>query len=104
MALVSLRQALDYAAENEFAIPAFNVSNMEQVHAIMQAADAVDSPVIMQGSVGARQYAGESFLRHLILAALESYPHIPVVMHQDHGASAGFVTDHKQRCARGDAR
>jgi len=87
MALVSLRQLLDYAAENQFAIPAFNVSNMEQVHAIMQAADAADSPVIIQGSVGARQYAGESFLRHLILAAIESYPHIPVVMHQDHGAS-----------------
>lgn len=87
MALASLRQVLDYAAENQFAVPAFNVSNMEQVHAIMQAADAVDSPVIMQGSVGARQYAGESFLRHLILAAVESYPHIPVVMHQDHGAS-----------------
>jgi fructose-bisphosphate aldolase class II len=87
MALVSLRQLLDYAGEHHFAIPAFNVSNMEQVHAIMQAADAVDSPVIMQGSVGARQYAGEPFLRHLILAAIESYPHIPVVMHQDHGAS-----------------
>jgi len=87
MALVSLRQLLDYAAEHSFAIPAFNVSNMEQVHAIMQAADAVDSPVIMQGSAGARQYAGEPFLRHLILAAIESYPHIPVVMHQDHGAS-----------------
>lgn len=87
MALVSLRQLLDYAAEHQFAVPAFNVSNMEQVHAIMQAADAVDSPVIMQGSAGARKYAGEPFLRHLILAAIESYPHIPVVMHQDHGAS-----------------
>jgi len=87
MALISLRQLLDYAAEHQFAIPAFNVSNMEQVHAIMQAADAVDSPVIMQGSAGARKYAGEAFLRHLILAAVETYPHIPVVMHQDHGAS-----------------
>lgn len=87
MALVSLRQLLDYAAEHQFAIPAFNVNNLEQVQAIMQAADAVDSPVIMQGSVGARQYAGEPFLRHLILAAIEQYPHIPVVMHQDHGAS-----------------
>jgi len=87
MALVSLRQLLDHASEHNFAIPAFNVSNMEQVHAIMQAADAVDSPVIMQGSAGARKYAGEPFLRHLILAAIESYPHIPVVMHQDHGAS-----------------
>lgn len=87
MALVSMRQLLDYAAEQQFALPAFNVSNMEQVQAIMQAADAVESPVIMQGSVGARSYAGEAFLRHLILAAIEQYPHIPIAMHQDHGAS-----------------
>jgi len=87
MALVSMRQLLDYAAEHSFAIPAFNVSNMEQVQAIMQAADAADSPVIMQGSAGARKYAGEPFLRHLILAAIEEYPHIPVVMHQDHGSA-----------------
>lgn len=87
MALISMRQLLDYAAEHSFAVPAFNVSNMEQVHAIMQAADATDSPVIMQGSAGARKYAGEPFLRHLILAAIEEYPHIPVVMHQDHGAA-----------------
>jgi len=86
MALISLRQLLDYAAENDFGMPAFNVNNMEQVHAIMQAADAVDSPVIMQGSAGARSYAGEPFLRHLIEAAIEMYPHIPVVMHQDHGS------------------
>ncbi|NOQ94415.1 MAG: fructose-bisphosphate aldolase class II [Methylophaga sp.] len=87
MALVSMRQLLDYAAEHSFAIPAFNVSNMEQVQAIMRAADAANSPVIMQGSAGARKYAGESFLRHLILAAIEEYPHIPVVMHQDHGSA-----------------
>lgn len=85
MALVSLRQLLDYAAEHGFAVPAFNISNMEQVQAIMQAADACDSPVIMQGSAGANRYAGEVFLRHLILAAVEQYPHIPVVMHRDHG-------------------
>jgi fructose-bisphosphate aldolase class II len=84
--LISLRQLLDHAAENNYGMPAFNVNNMEQVHAIMQAADAVDSPVIMQGSAGARSYAGEPFLRHLILAAVEAYPHIPVVMHQDHGS------------------
>ena len=84
MALVSLRQLLDYAAEHSFAVPAFNVSNMEQVQAIMQAADACNSPVIMQGSAGANKYAGEPFLRHLILAAIEQYPHIPVVMHRDH--------------------
>jgi len=86
MALISLRQLLDYAAENSFGLPAFNVNNMEQVHAIMQAADETDSPVIMQGSAGARSYAGEPFLRHLISAAVEMYPHIPVVMHQDHGS------------------
>jgi fructose-bisphosphate aldolase class II len=82
-----MRQLLDYAAEHSFGLPAFNVNNMEQVHAIMQAADACDSPVIMQGSAGARSYAGEPFLRHLITAAVEMYPHIPICMHQDHGAS-----------------
>jgi fructose-bisphosphate aldolase class II len=87
MALISLRQLLDHAAENGYGLPAFNVNNMEQVHAIMQAADAVDSPVILQGSAGARSYAGEPFLRHLIIAATEMYPHIPVCMHQDHGTS-----------------
>ncbi len=89
MALISLRQLLDHAAENNYGLPAFNVNNMEQVQAIMQAADAVNSPVILQGSAGARSYAGEPFLRHLILAAIEQYPHIPVCMHQDHGASPG---------------
>lgn len=87
MALVSLRQLLDHAAEHSYGLAAFNVNNMEQVHAIMQAADAVNSPVILQASAGARKYAGEAFLRHLVLAAIESYPHIPVVMHQDHGHS-----------------
>jgi len=87
MALISLRQLLDHAAENNYGIPAFNANNMEQVHAVMQAADATNSPVIIQGSAGARKYAGSSFLRHLILAAVEQYPHIPVVFHQDHGTS-----------------
>jgi len=87
MALVSLRQLLDHAAENGYGLPAFNVNNLEQVKAIMEAADECNSPVIMQGSAGARKYAGEAFLRHLIAAAVEAYPHIPVVMHQDHGAS-----------------
>ncbi len=87
MALISLRQLLDYAAEHSFAVPAFNVSNMEHVQAIMQAADACNSPVIMQGSAGASRYAGDIFLRHLILAAVEQYPHIPVVMHRDHAPS-----------------
>ena len=87
MALVSLRQLLDHAAENNYGIPAFNVNNLEQVQAIMQAADEVNAPVIMQASAGARKYAGEIFLEHLIKAAIESYPHIPVCMHQDHGQS-----------------
>ncbi|EIJ42085.1 fructose-bisphosphate aldolase, class II, Calvin cycle subtype [Beggiatoa alba B18LD] len=86
MALISLRQLLDHAAEYSYGLPAFNVNNMEQIQAIMQAADEVNSPVILQASAGARSYAGEPFLRHLVLAALEMYPHIPVVMHQDHGA------------------
>jgi fructose-bisphosphate aldolase class II len=89
MALVSLRQLLDHAAEHSYGLPAFNVNNLEQVKAIMEAADQTNSPVIMQGSAGARKYAGEPFLRHLIEAAVEMYPHIPVVMHQDHGASEG---------------
>jgi len=87
MALVSLRQLLDHAAENGYGIPAFNVNNMEQVKAIMEAASATDSPVILQASAGARKYAGEAFLRHQILAALESFPDIPICMHQDHGTS-----------------
>jgi fructose-bisphosphate aldolase class II len=90
MALVTLRQLLDHAAEHNYGLPAFNVNNMEQVKAIMEAADAIDSPVILQGSAGARSYAGEPFLRHLILAAIEMYPHIPICMHQDHGASPGI--------------
>ncbi len=87
MALVTLRQVLDHAAEHGYGLPSFNVNNMEQIHAIMQAANEVDSPVILQGSAGARKYAGEPFLRHLVAAAVETYPHIPIVMHQDHGAS-----------------
>lgn len=87
MPLVSMRQLLDHAAENNYGLPAFNVNNLEQVQAIMAAADEVGSPVIMQASAGARKYAGEAFLRHLIEAAVETYPHIPVVMHQDHGQS-----------------
>lgn len=87
MPLVSMRQLLDHAAENGYGLPAFNVNNMEQVWAIMEAADELDAPVIMQASAGARKYAGEPFLRHQILAALEAYPHIPIVMHQDHGQS-----------------
>ena len=87
MPLVSLRQLLDHAAENGYGLLAFNVNNMEQVCAIMDAASQLDSPVIMQASAGARKYAGEAFLRHQILAALEAYPNIPIVMHQDHGQS-----------------
>ena len=85
MALISLRQLLDHAGEHNYGVPAFNVNNLEQMRAIMLAADATNSPVIVQASAGARKYAGAPFLRHLILAAIEEWPHIPVVMHQDHG-------------------
>ncbi|OUY08223.1 class II fructose-bisphosphate aldolase [Acinetobacter populi] len=87
MALISLRQLLDHAAEHSYGVPAFNVNNLEQMRAIMMAADETNSPVIVQASAGARKYAGAPFLRHLILAAVEEWPHIPVVMHQDHGTS-----------------
>ncbi|QJD70915.1 class II fructose-bisphosphate aldolase [Marinobacterium sp. LSUCC0821] len=87
MALVSLRQVLDHAAEHSYGVPAFNVNNLEQVQAIMQAAESMDSPVILQASAGARKYAGEQYLRHLVLAAIEAHPNLPVVLHQDHGAS-----------------
>lgn len=87
MSLITLRQLLDHAAENNYGVPAFNVNNLEQMRAIMEAANATDSPVIVQASAGARQYAGPYFLKHLILAAVEEFPHIPVCMHQDHGAS-----------------
>ncbi|QTH70760.1 class II fructose-bisphosphate aldolase [Pseudoalteromonas xiamenensis] len=87
MALISMRQLLDHAAEYGYGVPAFNVNNQEQMRAIMEAADRTNSPVIVQGSAGARKYAGAAFIRHMILAAVEEWPHIPVVMHQDHGTS-----------------
>ena len=87
MALVSMRELLDHAAIHGYGIPAFNVNNLEQVQAVMSAADEAGAPVILQASAGARKYAGEAFIKHLIQAAIESYPHIPLVMHQDHGQS-----------------
>lgn len=87
MALISLRQLLDHAAEHGYGVPAFNVNNLEQVRAIMMGASEVNSPVILQASAGARKYAGSNFLKHLIQAAIEEFPHIPIVMHQDHGVS-----------------
>jgi fructose-bisphosphate aldolase, class II len=87
MPLVSMRQLLDHAAENNYGIPAFNVNNLEQVQAVMMAADETGAPVILQASAGARKYAGEAFIKNLIAAAVEAYPHIPLVMHQDHGQS-----------------
>jgi len=87
MALVSMRELLDHAAVNGYGIPAFNVNNLEQVQAVMAAADEVGAPVILQASAGARKYAGEHFIKYLIQAACEAYPHIPLVMHQDHGTS-----------------
>ena len=88
MPLVSMRQLLDHAAENNYGIPAFNVNNLEQVQAVMMAAAEVDAPVILQASAGARKYAGEPFIKHMIEAAIESWPNVPLVMHQDHGQSA----------------
>ncbi|MBK9574254.1 MAG: fructose-bisphosphate aldolase class II [Rhodoferax sp.] len=88
MAFVSLRQVLDHAAEHGYGVPAFNVNNLEQIIAIMEAAQETDSPVILQASAGARKYAGEAYLRHMMLAAVETHPDIPVVVHQDHGTSA----------------
>ncbi|MDQ0570892.1 fructose-bisphosphate aldolase class II [Variovorax paradoxus] len=87
MPMISLRQLLDHAAEHRYGVPAFNVNNLEQIQAIMQAAKKTDSPVILQASAGARKYAGEPFLRKMVEAAVEMYPEIPIVMHQDHGAS-----------------
>jgi len=87
MAMISLRQLLDHAAEHQYGVPAFNVNNLEQIQAIMQAAQKTGSPVILQASAGARKYAGEPFLRKMVEAAVEMYPGIPIVMHQDHGAS-----------------
>ena len=87
MALISMRQLLDYAAEHEFGVPAFNVNNLEQTRAIMEAAEACDAPVIMQASAGARKYAGAPFLRALMQAAETEFPSIPIVVHQDHGTS-----------------
>ena len=87
MPLVSMRELLDHAAENGYGIPAFNVNNLEQVQAVMEAAKETGAPVILQASAGARKYAGEPFIKHLVQAAVEAYPSIPVVMHQDHGQS-----------------
>ncbi len=87
MALVPMRVLLDHAAENDYGLAAFNVNNMEQIQAIMMAAEETESPVIVQASRGARKYTNDAYLRHLILAAAELYPHIPMAMHQDHGNS-----------------
>ena len=87
MALISLRQLLDHAAEHDYGVPAFNVNNLEQTRAIMEAANETNSPVIMQASAGARKYAGAPFLRALMDAAMKEFPHIPLVIHQDHGVS-----------------
>ena len=85
--MITLRQLLDYAAEHDFGVPAFNINNMEQGLAIMRAADRTNSPVILQGSRGARAYAGDLILQSLIKGLEAMYPHIPICMHQDHGNS-----------------
>ncbi len=87
MPLISMRQLLDHAAEYQYGVPAFNVNNLEQTRAIMEAADKTNSPVIMQASAGARKYAGAPFLHAMMEAAMKEFPHIPVVVHQDHGTS-----------------
>ncbi|MCR9119658.1 MAG: class II fructose-bisphosphate aldolase, partial [bacterium] len=87
MGLIPLRVLLDHAAENDYGVAAFNVNNMEQIQSIMEAAKETDSPVIVQASRGARAYSQDNYLRHLMLAATELYPEIPIVMHQDHGNS-----------------
>lgn len=113
MALISLRQLLDHAAEHDYGVPAFNVNNLEQIHAIMQAAEATQAPVILQASAGARKYAGEPYLRHMVLAAVEAHPDIPVVLHQDHGTSpavcqasirSGFTSVMMDGSLRGDGK
>ena len=97
MALISLRQLLDHAAEFDYGVPAFNINNMEQVLAIMEAADEVDAPVIVQASRGARSYAGDVMIRHLVAAAMEMYPHIPLVLHQDHGNNSATCVSAMQQ-------
>ena len=87
MALISMRQLLDYAAEHQFGVPAFNVNNLEQTRAIMEAAAHCDAPVIMQASAGARKYAGAPFLRAMMHAAATEFSDVPIVVHQDHGTS-----------------
>ena len=87
MAIISLRQLLDHAAENNYGVPAFNVNNLEQIRAIMEGAQEMNSPVIVQASAGARKYAGPRFIKSMMEAAVEEFPFIPIVMHQDHGGS-----------------
>ncbi len=93
MPLVSLRQVLDHAADHGYGVPAFNVNNLEQFQAILEAADETASPVILQASAGARKYAGEPFLRRMAQAAVESWPKLPIVLHQDHGASPAVCAE-----------
>ncbi|TKV70540.1 class II fructose-bisphosphate aldolase [Rhizobium sp. AU243] len=87
MPLISLRQILDHAAEHSYGLPAFNVTNLETIHAVLQAADKTNSPVILQASQSARTYMDDTFLKHLIRASVELYPHLPICFHQDHGSS-----------------
>ena len=87
MPLVSMRQLLDEAAKGGYGVGAFNVNNMEQIQSIMEAARETKSPVIVQASRGARSYSNDRFLYHLMLAASELYPEIPMALHQDHGNS-----------------
>ena len=87
MALITMRQLLDHAAENGYGVPAFNVNNLEQIRSIMEGANETNSPVIVQASAGARKYAGPKFIQSMMKAAIDEFSNIPIVMHQDHGAS-----------------
>ena len=91
MPLVTMRQILDHAAENGYGVPAFNINDMEQVIAVLQAAKKVNAPVILQTSTGARKLAGDPMIRHMVAAGIEMFPELPICIHQDHGASVESV-------------
>ncbi len=99
MALITMRQLLDHAAEHGYGVPAFNINNMEQGLAIMNAAKAVDAPVIIQASRGARKYAGDLMLKHIMMGLVEMFPAIPVCMHQDHGNNMAHLPDARSATA-----
>lgn len=104
MARITLRQLLDHAAEHDYGVPAFNINNMEQALAIMEATSALDAPVIIQASRGARSYANDVMLRHMMDAVTEIYPQIPVCVHLDHGNEPGVPVSEIQRGIKNGVR